>query len=476
MSHTATTNNNSRVEFATLQTGFRGEIFLPDDEAYDDARQVWNGMIDKHPAVIARCAGVSDVMVAVAFGREQQLPIAVRGGGHHIAGNAVCDDGIVVDCSRMRSIVVDPEARTARVEAGALLADIDHETQAFGLATPTGINSTTGIAGLTLGGGGGWLSRTYGMTIDNLRSVDLVTAESKLLHASEETNPDLFWAIRGGSGNFGVVTNFEFELHPVGPEVLCGPIVHAHEDAREMLQFVRDFNRESPQECVVWSVLRKAPPLPFLDEAVHGSDVLILVAFYAGDMADGEEVLAPLREHGTPIADAVGPHLYTDFQQSFDPLLEPGARNYWKSHNFTELSDGAIAVAVEYAANLPTELSEIFFGQIGGATERVAPDAMAYPHRETRYMMNVHTRWEDPAMDDECIQWAREFFETMAPHATGGVYVNFISEAEGEESLAYRDNYDRLAELKARYDPENVFHINQNIEPATESAVDPTES
>lgn len=470
MSRTATTNNSdSEFELATLQTEFRGEIILPDDETYDDARQVWNGMIDKHPTVIARCVGVGDVLVAIRFGREQQLPVAVRGGGHHIAGNAVCDDGIVVDCSAMRSVVVDPEARTARVEAGALLADVDHETQAFGLATPTGINSTTGIAGLTLGGGGGWLSRKYGMTVDNLRSVDLITADSKLLHASEDVNPDLFWAVRGGSGNFGVVTNFEFDLHPVGPEVVCGPIVHAHEDAREALQFVRKFNQESPEDCVVWSVLRKAPPLPFLDESVHGTDVLLLVVFYAGDMAAGEKALAPLREFGTPIADAICPHQYAEFQQAFDPLLEPGARNYWKSHNFTELSDSTIDLAVEYAATLPTELSEIFFGQIGGATERVAPDAMAYPHREARYMMNVHTRWEDPAMDDECIQWARKFFTAMAPHATGGVYVNFISEAEGEESLAYRDNYDRLADLKAKYDPENVFRINQNVKPATEN-------
>jgi len=470
MSRTDTTNNSdSRSAVAALETGFRGEILQPDDEAYDDARQVWNGMIDKHPAVIARCGGVSDVLQAVRYGREQGLPIAVRGGGHHIAGNAVCDDGIVVDCSMMRSVVVDPEARTARVEAGALLADVDHETQAFGLAVPTGINSTTGIAGLTLGGGGGWLSRKYGMTVDNLRSVDIVTADSELLHASEEVNPDLFWAVRGGSGNFGVVTSFEFDLHPVGPEILCGPIVHAHEDAREVMQFVREFNRDSPEECVVWMVLRKAPPLPFLDESVHGTDVLLLVAFYAGDMAEGEAVLEPLREFGTPIADAISPHQYREFQQAFDPLLEPGARNYWKSHNFAELSDEAIGIAVEYAANLPTELSEIFFGQIGGATERVDRDAMAYPHRETRYMMNVHTRWEDPELDDDCIQWAREFFETMTPHATGGVYVNFISEADGEESLAYRDNYDRLAALKAKYDPENVFRINQNVEPAPDS-------
>ncbi|WP_435348791.1 FAD-binding oxidoreductase [Haloarchaeobius sp. HRN-SO-5] len=450
---------------AELEATFGGDLIRPDDDGYDEARAVWNDMIDRRPALVARCSGVSDVIEAVTFARENDLPLAVRGGGHHIAGNAVCDDGLVVDLSAMRSVVVDPDAKTATVEAGATLADVDHETQAFGLATPLGINSTTGVAGLTLGGGFGWLTRKYGMTVDNLRSADVVTADGELVHASAESNPDLFWGIRGGSGNFGVVTSFEFDLHEVGPEVLCGPIVYSHDDARDVLQFVREFNEGTPEEAVVWAVLRKAPPLPFLPAEVHGTDVLVLVAFYAGAVDEGEAVLEPLREYGDPIADAIGVTPYATFQQMFDPLLEPGARNYWKSHNFAELSDGAIDVALEYASDLPTDLSEIFFAQLGGEMARVAPDATAYPHRDVEYVMNVHTRWEDPDMDDECVEWAREFFEAMRPHASGGVYVNFVSEAEGEESLAYGENYDRLAELKAKYDPENLFSLNQNVEP-----------
>jgi FAD/FMN-containing dehydrogenase len=457
-----------RAAVGEFATGFRGTVLQPGDEGYDEARQVWNGMIDRRPAVIARCAGVADVRDAVAFAREQGLSPAVRGGGHHIAGNAVCDDGIVIDLSGMRSVVVDPRARTARVEAGATLADVDHETQAFGLATPLGINSTTGVAGLTLGGGFGWLTRRYGLTVDNLLSADVVTADGELRHASETEHPELFWALRGGGGNFGVVTNFEFALHEVGPELLCGPLVYAHADAPDVLRNLRTFNRDSPEECVVWPVLRKAPPLPFLPESVHGESVLLLVACYAGDPAAGEAVLAPLREYGDPIADAVGPHQYAAFQQSFDPLLEPGARNYWKSHNLTALSDAVIDIAVEYAADLPTPLSEVFFGQIGGAMARVPADATAFPHRDARYAMNVHTRWEDPAMDETCIAWARAFFEAMAPHATGGVYVNFLSETTDQAVVAYGENYDRLVEVKTEYDPENLFHLNQNVAPRTD--------
>lgn len=457
----------NETKILELKSRFRGEIVQPEDDEYDQSRQVWNGMIDKYPSVIAYCTGVSDVIQCVKFAREQELPIAVRGGGHHIAGNSVCDSGIVTDLSNMNSVTVNPKEKTAHVEAGATLADVDHETQAFELATPLGINSTTGIAGLTLGGGFGWLSRKYGMTVDNLLSADIITAKGELVKASEDENSDLFWGIRGGSGNFGIVTNFKFQLHEVGPEILCGPIIHPHKNRKEVIQYVRDFNQNTPEECVVWIVMRKAPPLPFLPDDVHGNKVIFLVTFYAGEISEGKEALSSLRNYGDPIADAVGVNPYVSFQQSFDPLLEPGARNYWKTHNFAELSDEAIDIAVKYAGDLPTELSEIFFGQIGGATERVDSDAMAYPHRDAKYVMNVHTRWEDPSMDEECIEWARGFFEKMKPHAIGGAYVNFISEEEGNESLAYGPNYERLAKLKAKYDPENFFHINQNITPQT---------
>src|SRR6056297_328788 len=370
------------VTVAELREQFRGTVLEPGDEKYDDARAVWNGMIDRRPAVVAQCAGVADVMAAVDFGRENEMLVAVKGGGHHIAGDAVCDDGLVVDLSEMRSVRVDPDARTARVEPGATLADFDHEAQAFGLATPLGINSTTGVAGLTLGGGFGWLTRKYGMTVDNLRSVDVVTADGERRRASEDENPDLFWGLRGGSGNFGVATSFEFDLHEVGPEVLAGPVVYPGEDAAGVLRHVRDFNEEAPDEAAVWAILRKAPPLPFLPSDTHGVGVLVVVAFYAGDMDEGEQVLEPLRSYGDPIADAVGPHRYAEFQQSFDPLLTEGARNYWKSHNFDELPDEAIDTAVEYAAEIPSPLSEIFFAQLGGEMARVPDDATAYPHRD----------------------------------------------------------------------------------------------
>jgi len=446
--------------------GLHGELLRPGDPNYDETRAIWNGMIDRRPALIARAMGVSDVIAAVNFAREQDMVLAVRGAGHNIAGNAVCDDGLMLDLSTMRSVQVDPEGQTARVEPGATLADFDHEAQAFGLATPLGINSTTGVAGLTLGGGFGWLTRRYGMTVDNLRSVDIVTADGELRHASDDENPDLFWGVRGGGGNFGVVTSFEFDLHEVGPEVLTGMVVYHGADAPDVLRHVRDFNETAPDESTVWMVLRKAPPLPFLPEDVHGEDVLVVVPFYAGDMEAGENVLAPIREYGDPIADVVGPHQYAEFQQAFDPLLEEGARNYWKSHNFSTVSDDAIDTVVEYARDLPSPLSEIFFGQLGGAMGRVPADATAFPHRDAEYGMNVHTRWEDPADDDRCIDWSRKFFDAMAPYATGGVYMNFISEDEGEEDLAYGTNQRRLAEVKAAYDPENLFRMNQNVEPA----------
>ena len=446
--------------------GLHGELLRPGDPNYDETRAIWNGMIDRRPALIARAMGISDVIAAVNFAREQDMVLAIRGAGHNIAGNAVCDDGLMLDLSAMRSVQVDPEGQTARVEPGATLADFDHEAQAFGLATPLGINSTTGVAGLTLGGGFGWLTRRYGMTVDNLRSVDIVTADGELRHASDDENPDLFWGVRGGGGNFGVVTSFEFDLHEVGPEVLTGMVVYHGADAPDVLRHVRDFNETAPDESTVWMVLRKAPPLPFLPEDVHGEDVLVVVPFYAGDMEAGENVLAPIREYGDPIADVVGPHQYAEFQQAFDPLLEEGARNYWKSHNFSTVSDDAIDTVVEYARDLPSPLSEIFFGQLGGAMGRVPADATAFPHRDAEYGMNVHTRWEDPAMDDECITWARKFFDAMAPYATGGVYMNFISEDEGEEDLAYGTNQQRLAEVKATYDPDNLFRMNQNVEPA----------
>lgn len=445
----------------------RGQVLLPTDAGYDEARTIWNATIDRRPAVIVRCAGTADVMRSLSFARKLKLDIAVRGGGHNIAGNAVCDGGLMIDLSPMKSVRVNPDTRRAYVEPGATLADFDHEAQAFGLATPLGINSTTGVAGLTLGGGFGWLTRKYGMSVDNLVSAEVVTANGKRVRASADENPDLFWGIRGGGGNLGVVTLFEFKLHQVGPEVLCGLIVFPFDQAKGLLTKYREFAEKMPDDLNVWVVLRKAPPLPFLPENVHGKEIVAFAVFYAGKVEDGMRAIEPLRKFGQPHGEHVGPVPYSAWQKAFDPLLTPGARNYWKSHNFSKLSDGALNSVIEYAGKLPDPQCEIFIGLLGGQASRVAPDATAYANRDTKFIMNVHGRWEDPKNDEKCISWAREFFKSSAPYATGSVYVNFMTQEEVDRvSAAYGPNYSRLAKLKSKYDPENLFRLNQNVKPA----------
>jgi FAD/FMN-containing dehydrogenase len=446
---------------------FRGDLLQRDDGDYDEVRAVWNAMIDREPGLIARPTGAADVVTAVDFARENDVLVAVKGGGHNIAGNAVCDDGLTIDLSGIDDVRVDPTERTVRVGAGATLGDLDHETQAFGLATPGGVVSTTGVAGLTLGGGLGWLSREYGLAIDNLRSADVVTADGEVVTASEDEHEDLFWAIRGGGGNFGIVTSFEFDLHEVGPEVLFGPTVYSYEDASDVLRRYREFAHDAPRECCVWVDSVAAPPLPFLPEDVHGTLVLLVVQFYAGDLEEGEEVLEPLREYGDPIADAVAPTHYTEAQSRLDDLYGEGARNYWKAHNFTELSDGAIDTIVEYSERAPTPQSEVLIHQVGGAVNDVPSEATAYPHRDTEFIVTVGARWEDPSKDDDCMEWVRGGFDALADEATGGTYVNFEGEREGRERNVYGENYDRLVELKNEYDPTNLFRMNQNVEPAS---------
>ena len=455
----------TRIE--ALKGNFRGQVILPDDDLYESARKVWNATIDKHPALIARCATTSDVVGAVNFAKDNGLVLAVRGGGHNIAGSALCDDGIVIDLSQMKAAHVDAASLRGTIEGGATLADFDAATQAHGLAVPLGINSTTGVAGLTLGGGFGWLSRKYGMTIDNLESAEVVTAAGEVVRASATEHPDLFWALRGGSGNFGVVTRFEFRLHPVGPNVLSGLIVYPLSEAKAVLQQYREFMVKAPDELSVWAVLRQAPPLPFLSETVHGKEIIALALLYAGDPKQGEPLIEPLRKFGTPLGEHVGVQPYTAWQQAFDPLLTPGARNYWKSHNFSVLDDGLFDAVIEYIKKLPSPQCEIFFGAIGGATMRPAPDSAAYAHRDARFVMNVHGRWTDPADDERCIRWARDYFKASAPFASGGVYVNFLTADEGDRvKAAYGQNYDRLAQIKRKYDPTNLFSTNQNIQPA----------
>jgi FAD/FMN-containing dehydrogenase len=455
----------TRIE--ALKRNVSGQVVLPHDDAYDAARKIWNAMIDKHPALIVRCATTSDVVRAVHFARDNGLLLAVRGGGHNIAGNAMCDDGIVIDLSQMKAARVDPGARRVTTEGGATLADLDAATQAHGLATPVGINSTTGIAGLTLGGGFGWLSRKYGMTIDNLESAEVVTAAGEVLRVSAREHPDLFWAIRGGGGNFGIITRFEFRLHAVGPNVLSGLIVYPLSHAKAVLRRYREFMATAPDELTVWAVLRRAPPLPFLPENMHGKEIIALAVFYAGDPAQGAPLIAPLRKFGAVVGEHVGVQPYVDWQRAFDPLLTAGARNYWKSHNFSVLDDRLFEAVIEYAGKLPSAQCEIFLAALGGATTRPAPGDAAYAHRDTRFVMNVHGRWDDPADDERGIRWARDFFKASAPYASGGVYVNFLTADEGERvRSAYGPNYDRLAQVKRQYDPANLFSMNQNIQPA----------
>jgi len=423
-------------------------------------------MIDRRPAMIVQCADAADVAPAITFARRNKLEISIRGAGHNIAGNALCDDGLTIDFSNMKNVRVDAAKRRAYVEPGATLANLDEATQAHGLATPVGINSTTGIAGLTLGGGFGWLTRQYGMTIDNLVSVDMITAEGGKIRASETDNADLFWAIRGGGGNFGVVTRFEFQLFPVGPEIFAGLIVFPFSQAKEILNKYRQFVNSAPEELNVWVVLRKAPPLPFLPENVHGKEVVVMPIFYSGPAAEAEKLIAPVRAFGTPHGEHLGVQPYVAWQKAFDPLLTPGARNYWKSHNFTELADGALDSIIEFAGKLPSPQCEIFVGLIAGAPNRIAPDAMAYGHRDAKFVLNVHGRWDEAKDDPKGIGWARDFFKASAPYASAGAYVNFMTAEEGDRvAPAYGANYDRLVQAKKRYDPDNIFHLNQNIKP-----------
>ncbi len=459
------------MEMSTLESlraPVEGDVIAPGDAGFEDARTIWNAMIDRRPAVVVRPRGADDVVEAIAFAREHDLPIAVRGGGHNVAGNAVVDEGVVIDFSDMRAVEVDPDRGVVRVEAGALLSDVDAAVAEHGLLVPGGIVSTTGVAGLTLGGGFGWAARRLGLTIDSLRSVEIVTADGELLTASEESHPDLFWAIRGGGGNFGVVTSFEFEAHELGPEFLCGLIVHPIESAREFLQHHREMAAKAPDELSAWIVMRLAPPLPFLPEEVHGKPVVVLAFAYIGDPAEGEALIAErYADWGEPYGKNIGVMPYTDWQQGFDALNAEGDRNYWKSHNLAELSDPAIDAAIAAVGNLPSPHAEVFIAHLGGAISRVADDATAYAHRDAEFVVNIHGHWTDPSEDEAGIAWVRGLFDELAPHAQGGVYVNFLSD-EGAERV--QDAYpaavwSRLVEVKRRYDPENVFRLNQNIPP-----------
>jgi FAD/FMN-containing dehydrogenase len=467
MQRSATSEHFTSAEMTALQSYLRGRTCIRSDPGYDEARTIWNAMIDRHPSIVVRCAGAADAMEAVRFANNHELEISIRGGGHSIGGNAVGEGGLMIDLSPMKSVRVDPKLRRAWVEPGAMLGDVDKETQQFGLAVPTGINSTTGIAGLTLGGGFGWLTRPFGMTVDNLVGADIVTANGSFVRASQNENPDLFWAIRGGGGNFGIVTSFEFNLHAVGPEVFSGLIIHPFEQAHELLREYRRVVADAPDELTVWCVMRRAPPLPFIPKEWHGREVLIFAACFVGSNTDGEKATKALRGIGKPIADVMGPHPFVGWQAGFDPLLTPGARNYWKTHDFSELPDGAISTISQAVSRLPGPECEVFIAHVGGAMARVEPEATAYPYRNAHFIMNVHTRWRDPSQDSVYVAWARDLFRATAPFATGGAYVNFMPADETDRiEKVYGKNYRRLAEVKRRWDSQNRFHLNQNIRPA----------
>jgi FAD/FMN-containing dehydrogenase len=451
--------------------GLRGPSFLQGDAEYDAARIIWNGSTDKHPAIIVQCSGTADVIDAVNFARSNDLLVAVRGGGHNVAGNAVCEGGVVIDLSNMNSVRVDPGSRRAFVGGGALLGDVDRETQAFGLATPLGVVSLTGVAGLTLCGGLGYLRRKYGMACDALVSVDVVTADGKLVKASETENPDLFWGVRGGGGNFGVVTSFEFELYPVGPTVtLCAPFYAIDENTEDLVCSWRDFMSQAPEEvtsnCLFWSV----PAHPNFPEELQGIPVVIPAAIHIGDVEGALEFLQPLRELGEPILDLSGPIPYAALQTAFDPLFAKGERqNYWKSLYLDVLDDKAIGNIVDRARNRPDPWSLIALWHLGGAMNRVAPEATALGERSANYLFSLDTSWTDPADSKTAIAWTRDAWAEMQPFSRGGSYLNFPGEGEEGEALLRAsygsDNYDRLVELKSKFDPANLFRLNQNILP-----------
>ncbi len=459
-----------------LATRFLGELLRPGEAGYDEARRVWNAAIDRYPALIARCTGTADVMAAVNFARARNLVVAVRGGGHNVAGNAVCDGGLVIDLVGMKGIRVDPVRRTARAQPGLTWGEFDRETQAFGLATPGGLVSSTGIAGLTLGGGFGWLSRKYGTTSDNLLSADVITAEGRQVTASPTDHADLFWAIRGGGGNFGIVTSFEYQLHPVGPSVLAGLIFYPGELAGQVLRFFRDASSSFPDAVTAIAALKMAPPVPFLPPEAHGRPVVVLSLCWSGPIDDGEAALRPLREIAPPLADLLVPRPYTELQSMLDASWAPGFHNYWKADYLGGLPDEAIDTFVDHAMAITSPISDIKVIPLGGAFARPDERFSAFAHRQAPVLMNINSRWADPGETDRHVEWTRGLWQAIQPFSSGGVYVNFLGD-EGEDRVraAYGPAiYDRLAEIKGRYDPTNFFRMNQNIRPRQQRTSLPT--
>ncbi|MHC4086190.1 MAG: FAD-binding oxidoreductase [Planctomycetota bacterium] len=443
----------------------RGQLIQPSDEAYDAARKVYNSMIDRHPCMIARCADAADVITAVNFGRDNDLLVAIRGGGHNAGGLGVCDDGLVIDLSPIKYTRVDPAACTVRVGGGCTWGDVDHATHEFGLATPTGVISTTGVGGLTLGGGLGHLTRKYGLTIDNLLSADVVLADGSFVKASAEENEDLFWAIRGGGGNFGVVTSFLFRSHPVHTDY-AGPMLWELEDATEVMRWYRDFITSAPEDINGFFVFLVVPPIPHFPEHLHNKKMCGIVWCYIGELEHAEEVFKPIRSLKPPAFDMVGPMPHTAVQSMFDPIYPPGLQWYWKADFVNELGEDAIALYVKYASELPTMHSTIHLYPINGAAHRVGENETAWSYRDATWAQVIVGVDPEPSNKDIIIAWAKETWDALHPYSAGGAYVNFMME-EGQERIkaTYRDNYERLVAIKNSYDPTNLFRVNQNIMP-----------
>ncbi len=450
-----------------LKTTLRGTLLQRGDPGYDEARSVWNGMIDKHPALIIRCAGAADVIAAVNFARSNHLLVAVHGGGHNVNGNATCDGGLVIDLSQMKEVQVDAQARIVRAQAGATWGDLDRETQAFGLAVPGGVVSTTGIAGLTLGGGLGWLRRKHGASCDNLLSVDIVTANGQLLKASETENADLFWGVRGGGGNFGVVTTFEYRLHPVGPEIMfCGTFYPAAL-TQDALRFYRAYVKTAPDELSSFAISGTIPAYDVFPEHIHGAPFMLFAACYAGPIEEGARIVQPLRAFSSPLIDLSGPMPYLTLQTFFDEDYPYGTlQYYWKSLYLRELSDAAIREIEGIAAECPSPHSTLDIWQLGGAFSRVGAEESAFGRRDAPFLLGIEANWDDPRESQQNIVWTRQAYERMLPFSTGSSYLNLNILSEDAVQAAHSGNYDRLVALKNKYDPTNLFRLNQNIKPA----------
>ena len=445
---------------AELAATFGGRLLKPSDLGYDDARKVHNGLVDKRPALIARCHGVADVVDAVNLTRRLGLEVAVRGGGHNVAGRATIDGGVMIDLAPMKGIQVDPKSRTVRAQGGVSWGELNRETQLHGLAVTGGVVSTTGIAGLTLGGGLGWLMGKYGLALDNLRAVELVKADGKVLRVSKQEEPDLFWAVRGGGGNFGVVASLEFALHPVGPTVIGGPIIHSIDRSRAVLQFYRESTRSLTDEHTLFATLAHAPD-------GSGTKVAALVTCHCGPPADAAGALRPLKQFGPPILDAVGPMPYCQLNTMLDANYPKGALNYWKSNFLTELSEAVIDTMIDCFGRCPTPMGQLLLEHIHGAATRVGVGDTAFPHRKQGYNFLVLAQWMRPSDTSACIAWARETYERMQPFFASGRYVNYLDDDEAGDPVAaaYGPNYRRLQQIKAKYDPKNFFRMNQNIRP-----------